>query len=185
MKEFWCDTETTGLIPGKHHIWQLAGMIIVDGRTEIINERMRPRDLSNAGPKALEVGGVTMEELSTYRSSHEVYMEFESMLNKCVDKFNKQDKIMFYAYNARFDMDFMRAWFKENGNSFFGSYFWFPPIDVMNLAVNHLKDIRYNMKDFKQGTVAEALGIQVDESRLHDAMYDIEISKSIYEVVGK
>lgn len=40
------------------------------------------------------------------------------------------------------------------------------------------------MKDFKQGTVAKTLGIQVDDTKLHDALYDIEICKAIYDIVS-
>lgn len=39
------------------------------------------------------------------------------------------------------------------------------------------------MKDFKQGTVAKALGIEVDDSKLHDAKYDIDICHAIYDKV--
>ena len=40
------------------------------------------------------------------------------------------------------------------------------------------------MENFKQGTVAKALGLQVDDTRLHDAEYDIEICKAIYDIVS-
>jgi DNA polymerase-3 subunit epsilon len=40
------------------------------------------------------------------------------------------------------------------------------------------------MENFKQGTVAKALGIEIDESRLHDALYDIQVCKSIYDIVS-
>jgi DNA polymerase III subunit epsilon len=32
-------------------------------------------------------------------------------------------------------------------------------------------------------TVAKFLGIEVDEEQTHDALYDIEITKAIYEIV--
>lgn len=42
---------------------------------------------------------------------------------------------------------------------------------------------RAEMENFKQGTVAKALGINVDDSKLHDALYDIEICKQICDIV--
>jgi len=37
------------------------------------------------------------------------------------------------------------------------------------------------MDDFKQGTVAKALGIEVDDSKLHDASYDLSILIQIFK----
>ena len=39
------------------------------------------------------------------------------------------------------------------------------------------------MPNFKQSTVAAALGIELDEKRLHDSLYDIELCKQIYNKV--
>lgn len=55
----------------------------------------------------------------------------------------------------------------------------------MVLATPYLTAQRSEMENFKQGTVAKALGIQVDDSKLHDAMYDIAICRAIYDVVCK
>lgn len=54
----------------------------------------------------------------------------------------------------------------------------------MVLATPYLAAKRAEMKDFKQGTVAKTLGIQVDDTKLHDALYDIEICKAIYDIVS-
>ncbi len=45
------------------------------------------------------------------------------------------------------------------------------------------KIIRAQMENFKQGTVAKTLGIAIDDSKLHDALYDIEVCKAIYDIV--
>ena len=39
------------------------------------------------------------------------------------------------------------------------------------------------MKNFKLGTVAETLGVKVDESKLHDGLYDVELTKAIYDKI--
>jgi DNA polymerase III subunit epsilon len=36
------------------------------------------------------------------------------------------------------------------------------------------------MKDFKLSTIAEKLGITVDPSKLHDALYDVELTRESY-----
>jgi DNA polymerase-3 subunit epsilon len=41
------------------------------------------------------------------------------------------------------------------------------------------------MANFQLKTVAAFLGIEVDESRLHDAEYDIDLTMQIYDIVTK
>lgn len=55
---------------------------------------------------------------------------------------------------------------------------------MMVMATSYLLDKRSEMENFKQGTVAKALGIQIEDSKLHDAMYDIDVCKAIYDVVS-
>lgn len=106
------------------------------------------------------------------------------MLAKYVDKFNKNDKFFLVGYNnASFDNQFFRAWFIQNGDKYFGSWFWSNSFDVMVLASPFLATQRSSMTNFKQGTVAKTLGIHVDDESLHDALYDIEICKAIYDKV--
>ena len=50
----------------------------------------------------------------------------------------------------------------------------------MVLSTQHLMRKRHEMTDFKQETVARALGIQIDSAKLHDASYDIQLTKEIY-----
>lgn len=114
-----------------------------------------------------------------------VYGQFVVMLGKYVDKFNKKDKFFLAGYNnASFDNQFLRAWFLQNNDKYFGSWFWSNSIDVMVMATPYLADKRSEMENFKQGTVAKTLGIQVDDSKLHDALYDIQVCKAIYNIVS-
>ena len=39
------------------------------------------------------------------------------------------------------------------------------------------------MPSFKQQRVAKELGVQVDDSRLHDALYDVNLTREIYRIV--
>lgn len=111
----------------------------------------------------------------------EVYVKFVNMLSKYVDKFDKKDKFFLVGYNnASFDNHFLKAFFVQNGDNYFYSWFWVNSIDVMVLSTQHLMRKRHEMTDFKQETVARALGIQIDSAKLHDASYDIQLTKEIY-----
>ena len=53
------------------------------------------------------------------------------------------------------------------------------------LATNYLLDIRPDMDNFKLSTVAATLGVQVDGDSLHNALYDIELTKAVFDIVAK
>jgi DNA polymerase-3 subunit epsilon len=74
----------------------------------------------------------------------------------------------------------VRAWFEKNGDRFFGSWFWHPPIDVMGLAAVRLMSRRCAMSDFKLLTVAKVLGSEVYGEKVHDAKYDIALTMEMY-----
>ena len=190
-KMCFIDIETTGLNHWAHSPHQISGIIAdlkKDGDAlsiipkEEFNFRCRAFPGQEVDLKALEVSGITMEMLENFPSPVDVHLEFVDLLSHHVDKYNKADKLIFTAYNARFDEDFMRRWFYNavGPKNYFGSWFFTPNLDVMQLAVRTLLFKRHELPDFKQSTVAQALGIPVDESRLHEAQYDIEIMMNIF-----
>lgn len=51
----------------------------------------------------------------------------------------------------------------------------------MVMAGFHLAEQRPDMPDFKLATVAQFMGIEVDETKLHDATYDLILTRGIFE----
>lgn len=187
MKLFFFDLETTGVYPGKNGIHQISGEIVVNGETkERFDFKVQPNPKCVIEDAALAVGGVTREQVMAYPPMRQVYSQLTSMLEKYVDKFNKKDKFFLVGYNnASFDNQFLRGFFLQNGDQYFGSWFWSNSIDVMVLASEKLKEKRHEMENFKLVTVAKFLGIEVEEERLHDAGYDIYLTKAIYDIVTR
>lgn len=185
IKQLFFDLETTGVDLNIHAIHQMSGAIVIDGETkETFDFKIRPFDGAIIDDAAMTVGGVTAELLATYDGPMDVYIRLIRMLNKYCDKFNRQDKLFLAGYNvASFDGPFLRKFFERCGDVYFGSWFWSVPLDVIVLAQEHLKHVRHTMKDFKLNTVAEKLGIAVDPSKLHDALYDIELTLAVYNVI--
>lgn len=186
MKVLFFDLETTGTLVSRHGIHQISGMVVIDGDIrEKFNLHVRPNPKAEIVQEALDIAGVTKEKIMEYPPMEEIYRQFVDMLSKYVDKYDRQDKFFLAGYNnASFDNQFLRAWFIQNGDKYFGSWFWSNSIDVMVLATPYLAARRAEMENFKQGTVARSLGIDVDPNRLHDALYDIEICKAIFDIVS-
>jgi len=186
IKILYYDCETTGTDERKHGIHQLSVYMEIDGKVvETIDYKVAPHPKAACVPEALAVGqGVTEEQIRAYEPMEVVYRRFVAMLAKYVDRYDKKDKIYLCGFNsADFDNRFLRAWFKHNGDSYFGAYFYGEDLDVRILAAQYLLKRRGRMENFKLMSVARELGITVDESRLHDALYDIELTRACYRIV--
>jgi DNA polymerase-3 subunit epsilon len=181
MKLIFIDVETTGLDHKKNAIIQLAGIIRIDGRIkDRFNYKMQPHKEATID--------VNEQLAMRYRTKQETgFKKFKKLLEKHVNPYNKKDKFYFVAYNSKFDENFLRAWFLRNDDKYFGSYFWNPSLDVMQLALRDvmLKGERHELDNMKLGTVCKHYGIRVKEDDLHDAAYDIKITKDLYNKIVK
>lgn len=183
MKQLFYDLETTGTMYWRNGIHQFSGMVVIDGEIkETFNYKVRLNPKADIVEEALQIAGVTRGDIELYPPMQEVYSEFVQLLGKYVDKYDKTDKFFLCGYNnASFDNQFLRAWFVQNGDNYFGSWFWCSPIDVMVLAAQALMEVRSRMLNFKLCTVAQAFGIKIEEEKLHDAMYDIYLTYEVYK----
>lgn len=111
----------------------------------------------------------------------EGYRQLVGILSKYVNKFDKRDKMYLVGYNnAGFDNNFLRALFQQCGDKYFGSWFYPNCMDVYVMVTPFLMGVRNDMENFKLMTVARTMGIEIDENKLHDATYDIELTRDIF-----
>lgn len=156
-KEFFIDIETTGLYPEKDSINQLAYIYRENGKI------IRKADLKGDN----------------------IYPRLIVDLASFVDKYNKQDKMYFIAYNAQFDNSFVREMFLQQNDKFYGSYFFSPHICVMQLAAFKFMRKQLRPESFKLADVCKYFKINVDDTKLHDGMYDITLTKDLYNKLIK
>jgi len=190
IKDFYFDVETTGFDPEKCGIHQIAFVIAIDGKVvERHSINMRPFKDAIIMDEALEVTGITLEQINAYQTEKDAYNKLIKILSRHVDKFNKIDKLFQIGYNIGFDVQFLRAWFNRVGDKYYGSWFWPNPLDTMSLALQYLKSRRHLMINFKLATVAMELelldDVEEEEEKssshnFHDALFDIDITRQIY-----
>lgn len=183
-KYIYLDTETTGVTVGTHGLVQVGAQIVIGGEiVHEINLNMHPLPDNVINEGALKVIGKTIEEIDAYPNPKTQWSTFTTQLSKFVDRYNNTDKLWFYGYNARFDADFVRRWFQDSGDKYFGSYFWYPIMDVAVLAAEYLGVRREGMMGFKLGDVAKEFGVEVDKALQHDALYDVILTRKIHEKI--
>lgn len=181
IKQIFLDLETTGTDPEKNGIYQIGGIIRYDNVYEEFELDCDIFQEDEVDPLAFEKTNVKPDDLRKYPDPYETYQRFMNILSKYIDKFNKKDKLFFINAGAEFDAKFLRKWFKSNGDSYFGSWFWHPPLDLFPLALEYLKDERSEMVNFKLSTVCEHCGIQVDKKKTHTALYDAKLAIALYD----
>jgi DNA polymerase-3 subunit epsilon len=184
MKEVFFDVETSGTDYKKHGILQLAGIIKIKGQEmDRFNMYMKPFGDQAIESSALEANGITLERIKDFDEPYVAYSKFVKLMDRYIDRYNKQDKMHLIGYNSRFDDNFLREWFVRNGNKFYGSYYWWPSIDVSNMVAVKYRKYRHQFPNFQLMTVAEKLKIVVDREKAHDAMYDTDVTMAIYDKV--
>lgn len=191
MKILFYDLETTGLLE-RSGITQFAAILVdLDVNNSIkvldsINLKMCPPPGTQVESTALEKTGLTIDQIKSFQPNSEAFKELLKFLDKWCDRFNTNDKLLLAGYNnSRFDDNMFRLWFTQNGNNFFGAYFWSGFIDVMSEASRYLMHYRPALSSFRLGNVAQVMGIQTQEENLHDGLYDIKLTVKIFAKILK
>ncbi len=195
QKIIFIDVETTGVNPERNGLTQLSGCVqIGDEVKESFDFFLRPFPQDEIEIAALEVTGFDRRQFllpdhpdyiavdgQNFEDPRDIYDRMAAILGKYVNQYDKTDKFQFVGYNAHsFDMPFMRRFWEKNGNRFFGSWFWYPCLDVMLVWAQILQPVRAELSNFKLATVAKHCGIKVDDTRLHDSQYDIELTRELW-----
>jgi len=178
MKLLFLDTETTGLEPNTHGIVQLSGIIEIDGEVkEEFDFNCKPFEGQLFTHEALQIIGKTKEEIMAYPEPGIVYALLMKILNKYINRYDKNDKFYLVGQNIKFDYDHMDAWFKRNNNKFFYAYIAYHLIDIIGITMLFTLAGLIKTKNLKLATVAEYYGI---EFKAHDSMEDIRVTKQIF-----
>lgn len=184
LKYIYIDCETTGKDSDTAGLIQISVLFDIGKETkDSFYSQIKPLEGCVIEEEALEVNHLTREQIDQFPPSAEVFSQFKKKLNNFIDPFDREDKAFFVGYNSKFDTDFVRKWFLDNSDKFYGSYFYAGSIDVMVLYLEYLKNCRHQMPNFKLLTVAKAMDIVVDENAAHDAHYDNQLTRQLYHLI--
>jgi DNA polymerase III alpha subunit (gram-positive type) len=187
-KHVFLDVETTGLDVNKNEIFQICA-IITDPALAILDKidlKFRPFSLEYVSVEALTKTGMTLQDLAELPlSACDAYAKFIEFLSPHCDRYNKADKMHFVGYNARFDSDFMREFFSKNGDQYFGSWFWNPPVCVMQAAAWMTMRVRGALPNFKLETLCKCAELGWDDTLAHDANYDITQTLELFKYIRR
>ena len=180
MNYLWIDVETTGLNEKKNDIIQLACIPIVNGVPQkAFNEFCQPFNWDAVEQEALNVHGITVQQLKTFQSPQDMFSNFiDYMLSFDV-------KFTIAGFNVSFDKRFLSASFsKINKNQEFSKLF---SIDI-HCVYKRASDVKSKIpsKSLKLEALANLYGIEINA---HDALSDIsatiELDKIISSLMGE
>lgn len=180
-KLIFIDVETSGLIYHVNGIIELAYIIEVDGEVKRRGSyKINPATYMpkvRLDSKALEVNGYTEEQIAEFSNAKEAMKDFIAILNKYVDRWDKDDVFEFVGFNSRFDMDFVNELFKRTEYNFY-QYISYRDLDVFALA----KLLKFVGK-FDSGkrmtleSCCKAIDLGYDA---HSAVTDIEVTRDLF-----
>lgn len=182
MNLLFTDEETTGLSPKNNEIFELATALYVDGVKHFdMCLYARPERWDTISDQALAVNRWTRERLKAL-PNRDVYCD--AIFNQIIKYFsytNKKYKIVEHSRNGKFDIEFIKnEWNDRFERLPFSRIFHPTAINTRDLVKKKLP----NLESYTLLNCARALGIPVDESKLHGAAYDRDLLIQVYQAAG-
>ena len=171
---FFYDLETTGFDHNTNAIHQIAGCIEIDGEVkEWFDFKCKPFNSAKIKPDALAIAGVTEEQIMQYPEPKLVHANLVNTIGR-----HTYDKLTLVGFNIKsFDNRFLHRFFSRHRTAQGVTQFSFE--DTFHsecIDIKHLCKIKGKLFE-----VAQQLGITVNQKELHNATYDIYLTREIYK----
>lgn len=165
------DVETSGPIPGEYSLLTI-GAVNVDHESQTFECTLKPLS-HNADPKALEVTGLSLEELDrTGLPPQEAMSRFGVWLSKLTDSGTTP---VFVGFNAPFDWSFVNYYFHRFTG---GNPFGFSALDI---KAYYMGASGCNWHETRSSSIAKDLKPRLsgNHNALGDALYQAELFRLI------
>ncbi len=185
MKLLYLDTETTG-ITDNSAVVQIAGAVEIDGEVkEWFNIRCKPHKGADISEQALKVIGLTLDELNQEQDPSDGLKEFEEVLTRHIDRYDKNDKLIMVCHNYPFDFRMLYNFYKRLNNKYLGGLIDFK-LNVCTLST--IKSLQVagklpRLDNNKLETWCEHFGIELENA--HDALSDIKATRDLFKEIFK
>ena len=158
------DTETTGLVPGRHEVIEVAVMV----GDRLYHWMVRPERLGDAEPKALEVNGYARspERWEGARTMKEVGPEIMAALKGAV----------VVGHNVGFDIDMLAGHMRKAG---LNPHLPYHKVDTVTLAYTRLAPL--GLDKLSLDTIRAFLGWSKEEA--HTAVKDVMDTERLYRLL--
>lgn len=179
MKILWYDTETTGLTENSA-MFQISGVIEIDGEEkEEFDIFCKPHEGADISEQALEVTGMSREELESFQSPKKAYEELVEIFSKYIDKFNKDDKFIIAGQNVKFDIDVLNRFFRRNNDNYLGSFLNYKQVfDTLSIYMAlEIADVVPKLENHKLDTICKIMGVEL--SNAHNSLADVKATKEV------
>jgi len=182
QKIAWIDGETTGLDSLQNDLLTFSVIIEIDGQIkDKLNLEMQPFNYQSITDEALKINGMTVEQIKKFPKPHEAHKKIETLFQKYVDRFDKNDKLIPAGYNVGFDVDFLFKLFQKCGDPYCGSYIDYHKLDVASLVLFFkIRGFFPNLEGYKLVDVCKALDIELDAHKAED---DIFATRKIFNIL--
>lgn len=180
-KIIWIDTETTGLNENKHSLIQIACLIEIDGQIiDKLDLKIRPFKGALISKESMEKNNITIEKLKSkeYLPYPKAFEKFIKFLEPHCNRYDREDKMVIAGKNVKFDIRFLREFFIKNDDSYFGSWFLYPSINIENYIAELCAFDGLRLINYKLETLCKFFDIKLDNA--HDALCDIESTRNLY-----
>lgn len=167
------DTETTGLDPHRHEVWEIAVIVRENGTDTEARWMVRP-DLSTADPRALRIGRFYERTVGVMWSDPgRAAQELARML----------DGAVVVGSNPSFDQAFLTRWLRAYGQCWTAHY---RTIDVITLGWGHLmgtKGIERSEPMPRTGAISLAHEVDPDVYDRHTALEDVRWCRDLFDTI--
>lgn len=165
------DIESAGPIPGVYSLLTIGACSVDDPQRNFSCE-LKPVN-RNADPKALEVTGLSLDDLE--QRGLEPAVAMQRFADWLTDGLAADQRLVFVALNAPFDWSFVNYYFHRFvGNNPFG-------FTALDIKAFYMGSIGCNWADTRSSQMAKVLRPQGtgDHDALHDAQYQAELFRLI------
>lgn len=174
------DVESTGLDDEKHSIIQLAAQYYQNGtKTHEFETAVCPYTES-VSIGALKTNKFSPHDLYSGENSHDACANFVEFLLQLPNWAPRYNPITVGAHNAKFDLGMVRNFLEAHNYTNLDEIFSHRVVDTAATARFLIDSGVLDCKSASLGTVAKALGLDVDENKQHEALYDTELCARVY-----